>query len=78
MSKQEMVRLSKFLSLVLRHDPQKIGIELDPAGWVTVTELLGAMARHGTVITRDLPQNIIETSDKKRFAGAVHRIPKHC
>jgi len=68
MSNKELARLSKFLSLVLRHEPQKIGIELDPAGWVAVTDLLAAMAKHGTAITREAVQTVVETSDKKRFA----------
>jgi putative RNA 2'-phosphotransferase len=36
------VRISKFLSLVLRHDPARIGLVLDSAGWVDVDALLAA------------------------------------
>ena len=39
---------SKFLSLVLRHKPEEIGITLDSAGWVGVDELLDALRPTGT------------------------------
>lgn len=39
--------ISKFLSLVLRHEPSTIGLTLDHGGWVSVSELLEALARHG-------------------------------
>ena len=68
MSSDNAVRTSKFLSLVLRHQPEKIGIALDPAGWVDVSELLAAMARHGKAMTEMELRRVVETSDKKRFA----------
>jgi putative RNA 2'-phosphotransferase len=62
------VRASKFLSLVLRHDPGRIGITLDDAGWTDVAALLAACAAHGVPITRDELAAIVATSDKRRFA----------
>jgi putative RNA 2'-phosphotransferase len=62
------VQTSKFLSLVLRHDPGKIGITLDSAGWVDVDELLAACLRHGKTISRRTLDDIVATSDKQRFA----------
>lgn len=64
----KLVRLSKFLSLVLRHDPGTIGITLDPNGWVAVDELLSAAARAGKQITREQLDEVVATNDKKRFA----------
>lgn len=63
-----LVHLSKFLSLVLRHDPGTIGITLDPSGWVPVDELLSAAARSGKQITREQLDEVVATNDKKRFA----------
>jgi uncharacterized protein (TIGR02452 family) len=60
--------LSKFLSLVLRHEPQRIGITLDSAGWTDVAALLAAAAAHGTPLTRAELDQIVATSDKQRFA----------
>ncbi len=62
------VRASKLLSLVLRHDPGRIGIELDGNGWVAVPTLLSALDAHGTALTRERLASIVAASDKKRFA----------
>jgi putative RNA 2'-phosphotransferase len=63
-----MKRKSKFLSLVLRHDPARIGIVLDDAGWTEVAALLAAAAAHGVTITPDELVELVATSDKQRFA----------
>jgi putative RNA 2'-phosphotransferase len=62
------VQRSKFLSLVLRHDPSRIGIALDPSGWISVDELLAACASHGAPMTRAELEHIVATNDKQRFA----------
>ncbi len=36
---KDLVRISRFLSLVLRHDPGRIGLELDREGWASVADL---------------------------------------
>jgi len=59
---------SKFLSLVLRHKPEKIGIVLDHAGWVSVDELLKALDKFGRTITLEELKFIVENNDKKRFS----------
>ena len=58
---------SKFLSLVLRHEPQRIGIEMDASGWVVVDDLLEKLALNGQPLSRDELEEIFRTSDKKRF-----------
>ncbi|MFO1001498.1 MAG: RNA 2'-phosphotransferase [Planctomycetaceae bacterium] len=60
-------RISKFLSLVLRHQPDKIGIQLDAAGWVEVEVLLEALRKSGQKISRDLLEHVVGTNDKQRF-----------
>ncbi len=59
---------SKFLSLVLRHEPGLIGIALDDAGWTDVDALLAACARHGQPVTRAELDELVAASDKQRFA----------
>lgn len=61
------VRASKFLSGVLRHDPGKIGIELDRAGWVPVDTLLAALKAHGRRMTRETLDRVVAENDKKRY-----------
>ncbi len=68
MTKKETIRASKFLSLILRHEPERVGLKLGEAGWVTVEELLHAVSGHGVVLTPDDLRHIVATSDKKRFA----------
>ena len=65
--------LSKFLSLILRHQPETVGMTLDEAGWVSVDELLAACAAHGTRITREELDAVVATSDKQRFALSEDR-----
>jgi putative RNA 2'-phosphotransferase len=62
------VKISKFLSLVLRHRPEQIGIQLDVAGWVAVDELLAACRAHGRAITLAELQSIVTNNDKQRFS----------
>ena len=59
---------SKFLSLVLRHQPDLIGVELDESGWIEVDVLLEAIARHGKSLTRELLESVVADNDKQRFA----------
>ena len=60
-----LVTTSKFLSYVLRHKPDTIGLELDAEGWADVEELI---EKAGLPLTRALLEEIVATSDKKRFA----------
>ena len=68
MSENETIRTSKFLSLILRHEPERVGLELDEAGWVGVDELLAAVNRHGESLTLEQLKHVVATNDKKRFA----------
>ena len=65
---QSLVRTSKFLSLVLRHRPDKIGLMLDAQGWANVDELLRKANQHGVALTRDRLQQVVAQNDKQRFA----------
>ncbi len=68
MDQKRKVRVSKFLSKHLRHAPADIGLTLEPGGWVAVDQLLAAAARHQSPITRAELDEVVATSDKKRFA----------
>ena len=60
--------VSKFLSYVLRHQPDAIGISLDREGWADIDALIAATAKVGKPLDRALIQAVVATSDKKRFA----------
>ena len=68
MTDKETIRTSKFLSLVLRHEPERVGLKLGEAGWVSVDELLLAVNRTGLALALEDLKHIVATSDKKRFA----------
>ncbi|MGJ4952909.1 RNA 2'-phosphotransferase [Bradyrhizobium sp. HKCCYLS20291] len=63
----DAVRLSKFLSLVLRHQPDKIGLTLDAQGWTAIDALIARAAAAGTAFNRADLEHVVATSDKKRF-----------
>jgi len=68
MTDKETVRTSKFLSLILRHEPERVGLKLDSAGWVGVNELLEAVNRNGVSLSLDELKHVVTANDKKRFA----------
>jgi putative RNA 2'-phosphotransferase len=68
MSPNELTRISKFLSKHLRHEPESLGLELAPGGWVEVDKLLAACASKRVALSRSQLEEVVATSDKKRFA----------
>lgn len=58
---------SKFLSLVLRHAPERIGIVLDAQGWASVEDLIAKANAAGVALDRATLNEIVATSDKQRF-----------
>src|SRR5688572_10518889 len=68
MNDKDTVKTSKFLSLILRHEPERVGLTLDAAGWVEVAELLRAVNAHGVQLTREQLEHVVTTNEKKRFA----------
>ena len=68
MNPSELKSLSQFLSLILRHEPERIGLTLDDAGWAGIDTLLENATASGRQMTRAQLEAVVETSDKKRFA----------
>jgi putative RNA 2'-phosphotransferase len=62
------VSKSKFLSLVLRHKPEEIGLVLDQNGWASIDELIDFANASGTKLSRPQIESIVANSDKQRFA----------
>jgi putative RNA 2'-phosphotransferase len=62
-----LTKESKFLSLVLRHQPELVGLSLGSGGWVLVDDLLSGMASVGHAITREMLHKIVAENDKRRF-----------
>ena len=68
MNTKKLNETSKFLSYVLRHEPQAIGLQLDIEGWASIDELIDGAAKHGQSIDTPLIQAVVSSSDKKRFS----------
>lgn len=65
--KPELIKISKFLSLILRHKPESIGVSMSPHGWVKIDELIKADQQHRIHLTKKLIDEVITTNDKQRF-----------
>jgi putative RNA 2'-phosphotransferase len=68
MDNVRLVRISKYLSKHLRHQPERIGLRLEPGGWVAVDDLLRACTRNGFRLTRAELDEVVTRNDKQRFA----------
>lgn len=65
---KNLKHISKFLSLVLRHKPQEIGITLDANGWVDVDELLEKCNLRKLNLDFETLEEVVSTNDKQRFS----------
>ena len=61
-------KISKFLSFVLRHQPESIQLKLDDNGWAKLDDLLPKLKKEFKGIEFDHVKEVVETNDKKRFS----------
>ena len=86
LKEKQLKSISKFLSFILRHHPEQIGITLDKDGWVDIDTLL-TQVNHpergftGNPLTYEVLLEVVENNDKKRFtllktanASALHKV----
>jgi putative RNA 2'-phosphotransferase len=66
---KENIKKSKFLSKILRHNPESAGITLDKHGWANVKDIL-----HKCSLKMPELESIVETNDKKRFEFDQHKM----
>ena len=59
--------ISRFISLILRHKPESIGITLDEHGWANVDELIDGISRT-QYFDREMLEEIVRTDEKKRYS----------
>lgn len=74
MDERRTVKVSKYLSKHLRHQPERIGLTLGEGGWVEIGTLIEAAAEHGFRFTREELDHVVATNDKRRFAVEGTRI----
>ena len=68
LDEKSLVKRSKYLARHLRHQPEALGLTLDPGGWVAVDALLAAMRRHGIELSRAQLDEIVARNNKQRFS----------
>ena len=61
------VKLGKFISLVLRHQPQAAGIQLDAHGWADVDQLIQGVRATGRHLDRETLERLVRENDKQRY-----------
>lgn len=61
-----LTRISKYISLILRHKPEVIGIKLDAHGWVDANALLAGINKKYP-INRDILEKIVRSDEKQRY-----------
>ena len=65
--KNQITKISKRLSYVLRHQPEAIHLNMDEQGWVNTQQLLENYSEHYDLLTEELLQKVVAENDKKRF-----------
>jgi putative RNA 2'-phosphotransferase len=68
LDEKSLVKRSKYLARHLRHQPEALGLTLDPGGWVAVDALLAAMRRHDIELSRAQLDEIVARNNKQRFS----------
>lgn len=58
---------SRWLSMILRHHPESIGLRLDAQGWASIEDLLHCAAKHNKALSREILLQIVANCPKKRF-----------
>lgn len=68
MNREQQKRISKRLSLHLRHEPESLGLTLEPGGWVKVDDLIKGFSKVHFNITREQLETVVRENDKQRFS----------
>lgn len=68
MMNSELTKISRFLSLILRHKPEVIGVELDEHGWADVHKLIGGVRNTYSDFNEDVLIEIVQTDEKQRYS----------
>ena len=75
--KIDINQLGRFISLILRHKPEVIGIKLDGHGWADVEELLLGIREKGYFINHEILQEIVATNNKQRYHYKIRAAQGH-
>jgi len=65
---KNITQASRFMSLLLRHRPDTVGLQLDKSGWASIEQLVALTSTHNVSLTETLIKQIVELNDKQRFS----------
>ncbi len=65
---KRLTRISKYLTFILRHNPESIGMKLDPEGWLNIDELIKNANASGKSITLAQLHEVVASSEEKLFS----------
>lgn len=69
---KNLTKISKYMSLILRHRPDVIGLTLDPHGWAGVRELIRGIQGKYPEFSREMLEEIVRTDEKQRYSFDQH------
>jgi len=72
MKKENIEKISKFLSFILRHNPQSIGLKVDVNGWANIDEIIEKSKK--IKLTREVIDKVVAQNDKQRFIIKSNKI----
>ncbi|MCO8121663.1 RNA 2'-phosphotransferase [Stieleria sp. TO1_6] len=64
---KRLTKISKYLTFILRHHPETIGVQLDPEGWATIDDLVKNANASGKAITTEQVHQVVSEAEIKRF-----------
>lgn len=65
---KDLIKISCYISMLLRHKPQAAGIGLDEHGWADVNELIKGVSENKAPLTIEELEYIVDTDDKGRYS----------
>ena len=75
---KRLTKISKFLSFVLKHHPEAIGMELSSDGSMNIEELVNNANAHGKSMTVEQVHQVVSLSEEKRFAISEDQLEIRC
>ena len=63
-----LTKLSRYLSYILRHHPEAVGISLDEHGWANVEALIEGISEKKKGFDREILEEIVRTDEKQRYS----------
>ncbi|MFG0261077.1 MAG: RNA 2'-phosphotransferase [Novipirellula sp. JB048] len=71
---KRLTKISKYLTFILRHHPEAIGMQLDPEGWLNIDDLIKNANLHGKSITHAQLHEVVASNGENRYTLSDDRL----